>query len=142
VTAGEKGLEDEDESPRERGDFEPDRPPVLTLLRRDGGRVRFLVCKNLQDADEVIAEYGEGSVILCTDGYGIYDGVRRGGRPLAVTHSNRFVIGDAHPNHCVGIFFFDTVAFERLLKYPNSALIIFLTESTIPTFIVLGPDLS
>jgi hypothetical protein len=47
----------------------------LTLLRRDDGRVQFLVCENLQDTDEVIAEYGDGSVILCTDGYDIYDGI-------------------------------------------------------------------
>ena len=45
----------------------------MTLVRRSDGRVRFLVCKDLQDADEDIAEYGDGSVILCTDGYTIYD---------------------------------------------------------------------
>jgi transposase-like protein len=81
VTAGEKGLEDADSSPRQRGlkigrgDFDSDKPPVLTLVRRDDGRVRFLVCKDLEDADEDIAEYGDGSVILCTDEYSIYDGI-------------------------------------------------------------------
>jgi len=47
----------------------------VTLVRRDDGRVRFLVCKDLEDADEDIAEYGDGSVILCTDEYSIYDGI-------------------------------------------------------------------
>jgi hypothetical protein len=52
-----------------------DKPPVLTLVRRDAGRVRFLVCEEIQDADEIIAEYGDGSVILCTDDYTIYDDI-------------------------------------------------------------------
>lgn len=91
VTAGEKGHEDEESSPRERGlpkrgarRFESDKPPVLTLVRRNDGRVRFLVCEDLEDADEYIAEYGDGSVILCTDDYMIYDGIEDeegGGRP-------------------------------------------------------------
>ena len=70
VTAGEKGLEDEDGGPRERGlskkgrgTFPSDKPPVLTLVRHPDGRVRFLVCEDLQDADEDIAEYGDGSEI-------------------------------------------------------------------------------
>lgn len=81
VTAGEKGLEDEDgvraraDSQKGRGTFAADKPPVLTLVRRNDGRVRFLVCKDLQNADEDIAEYGDGSVILCTDGYTIYDDI-------------------------------------------------------------------
>ena len=33
------------------------------------------MCKDLQDADEDIAEYSDGSVILCTDGYTIYDDI-------------------------------------------------------------------
>jgi len=47
VTAGEKGLEDENGSPRSRGlkkgrgTFASDKPPVLTLVRRDDGRVQF-----------------------------------------------------------------------------------------------------
>jgi len=35
--------------------------------------VRFLVCKDLQEADEDVSKYGDGSVILCTDGYTIYN---------------------------------------------------------------------
>ncbi|WP_094192396.1 IS1595 family transposase [Haloparvum sedimenti] len=110
VTAGEKGIEDEDESPRSRGlkkkgrgRFESDKPPVLTLVRRSDGRVRFLVCKNLQGTDEDIAEYGDGSVILCTDDYSIYDGIENKegvDGHLAVTHSDTYVIGDAHTNTC------------------------------------------
>lgn len=48
-TAGEKGIEKEDESPRlrglkkGRGSFESDKPPVVTLVRRSDGRVEFLV---------------------------------------------------------------------------------------------------
>jgi hypothetical protein len=34
-----------------------------------------LVCENFQNADEKIAEYGDGSVILCTDQYDIYEGL-------------------------------------------------------------------
>jgi hypothetical protein len=56
-------------------DLTSDKPPVLTLVRRDAGRVRFLVCEEIQDADENIAEYGDGSVILCTDDYTIYDDI-------------------------------------------------------------------
>lgn len=55
-----------------RGDFASAKPPVLTLVRRPDGRVQFLVCKDLQDADEDIGEYGDGSVILCTDDHRIY----------------------------------------------------------------------
>ena len=76
---------------------------MLTLVPRDDGRVRFLVCKNLQDVDEDIAEYGDGSVILCTDGYTIYDDIedKEGvDGHLAVTHSDTYVIGDAHTNTC------------------------------------------
>jgi hypothetical protein len=65
--------------------------------------VRFLVCKNLQDVDEDIAEYGDGSVILCTDDYTIYDDIedKEGvDGHLAVTHSDTYVIGDAHTNTC------------------------------------------
>ena len=109
VTAGEKGLEDEDGNPRKRGlkkrrgTFESDKPPVLTLVRRDDGRVRFLVREDLQDTDEDTAEYGDGSVILCTDGYTIYDDIedKEGvDGHLAVTHSDTYVISDAHTNTC------------------------------------------
>ena len=65
--------------------------------------MRFLVCEDLQDADKDIAEYGDGSVILCTDGYTIYDDIKdKEGVDghLAVTHSDTYVIGDAHTNTC------------------------------------------
>jgi len=65
--------------------------------------VCFQVCKNLQGVDEDIAEYGDGSVILCADGYDIYEDIEElegvDGH-LAVTHSETFVIGDAHVTHC------------------------------------------
>ena len=48
---------------------------MLTLVRRDDRRVQFLACDDLQDADEDIAGYGDGSVILCTDDYTIYDDI-------------------------------------------------------------------
>ena len=76
---------------------------MLTLVRRSDGRVRFLVCKDLEDADEDIAEYGDGSVILCTDGYSIYEDIEEKegvDGHLAVTHSDTYVIGDAHTNTC------------------------------------------
>ena len=76
---------------------------MLTLVRRDDGRVRFLVRKDLRGADEDIAEYGDGSVVLCTDGYTIYDDIedKEGvNGHLAVTHSDTYVIGDAHTNTC------------------------------------------
>jgi len=79
VTAGEQGCDNEDSSPRSRrlkkGDFEGDKPPVLTLVRRSDGQVRFLVCKNLKKADEEIAAHGGGRVILCTDGYLICENI-------------------------------------------------------------------
>lgn len=53
--------------------------------------------------DEEIAEYGDESVILCTDGYEIYDGIEEldgiDGH-LTVNHSEHLVIGDAHTNSC------------------------------------------
>jgi hypothetical protein len=56
----------------------------------------------LEDADEDIAEYGDGSIILCTDGYSIYEDIdkKEGVDGLAVTHSDTYVIGDAHTNTC------------------------------------------
>jgi hypothetical protein len=61
------------------------------------------VRENLQDADEEIAEYGDRSVILCTDQYDIYDGIEAHDGVdghLAVNHSDHFVVGDAHINSC------------------------------------------
>jgi len=61
------------------------------------------VCENLQEADEDISEYGDGSVILCTDGYTIYEDIEETegvDGHLAVTHSETYVIGDAHTNTC------------------------------------------
>ena len=75
----------------------------MTLVRRSDGRVRFLVRENLQDADEEIAEYGDESVILCTNQYDIYDGIEAHDGVdghLAVNHSDHFVVGDAHTNSC------------------------------------------
>jgi transposase-like protein len=57
----------------------------------------------LEDADEDIAEYGDGNVILCTDDYSIYDGIEEKegvDGQMAVTHSDTYVIGDAHTNTC------------------------------------------
>jgi hypothetical protein len=75
----------------------------VTLVRRSDGRVRFLVREDLQDVDEDIAEYSDGSVILCTDQYTIYDGIEEyediDGH-LAVNHSEQYVVGDAHVNSC------------------------------------------
>jgi hypothetical protein len=61
-------------------DFESDKPPVLTLVRRDDGRVKFAVRNDLKDTDEDIAEYGDGSVTLCTDDYTIYLHNRKRGK--------------------------------------------------------------
>lgn len=72
VTAGEKGREGEDSSPR-------------------------------KDADEDIAEYGDGSVIPCTDGYSIHENIEEKKRVngyLTVIHSETYVIGDAYTNTC------------------------------------------
>jgi transposase-like protein len=57
----------------------------------------------LEDTDEDIAEYSDGSVILCTDGYSIYEDIEEKegvDGHLAVTHSDTYVIGDAHTNTC------------------------------------------
>jgi transposase-like protein len=61
------------------------------------------VRKNLQDVDEEIAELGDGSVILCTDDYTIYDDIDEYDgidAHLAITHDDAYVIGDAHVNSC------------------------------------------
>jgi len=53
--------------------------------------------------DKEIAAYVEGSVILCTDGYSIYEAIgekKRVDGHLSVTHSDTYVIGDAHTNTC------------------------------------------
>ncbi len=49
----------------------------MTLVRRSDGRVRFLVCEDLEDVNEDIVEYGDEDdlVILCTDQYSISDGI-------------------------------------------------------------------
>ena len=61
--------------------------------------MRFLVHKDLQDVDEDIAEYGDGSVILCTDDYTIYDDIED--KEGVDGHlSDTYVIGDAHTNTC------------------------------------------
>jgi len=57
----------------------------------------------LEDADEDNAEYGDSSAILCTDGYSIYEDIEEKegvDGHLAVTHSDTYVIGDAHTNTC------------------------------------------
>ena len=46
-------------SKKGRGTFESDKPPVVTLVRRSDGRVRFLVREDAEDVDEDIVEYGD-----------------------------------------------------------------------------------
>jgi hypothetical protein len=61
------------------------------------------VCKDLQDAHEDIAEYGDGSGMLSPFGYRIDDeseDLEGVDGHLAVTHSDTDVIGDAHTNTC------------------------------------------
>ena len=75
----------------------------MTLVRRSDGRARYLVRETLQDVDEEIAELGDGSVILCTDDYTIYDDINEYDgidAHLAITHDDTYVIGDAHVNSC------------------------------------------
>lgn len=75
----------------------------MTLVRRSDGQVSFLVRKTLKDLDDDLAEYGDGTVILCTDDYGIYNDISEYAEidgHLAVNHSETYVIGDAHINTC------------------------------------------
>jgi len=75
----------------------------VTLVRRSDGRVRFLVREDLEDVDEDIAEYGDETVILCTDQYGIYDGIDEYDEidgHLAINHDEHYVVGGAHTNSC------------------------------------------
>jgi hypothetical protein len=75
----------------------------VTLVGRCDGRVQIGVRKNLEGADEDIAGYGDGSVILCTDEYTIYRGIddyKQIDAHLAITHDDTDVIGDAHVNTC------------------------------------------
>jgi transposase-like protein len=72
-------------------------------LDRDYEAVLNFVHK-VQDVSGDVNEfnlYGDGSVILCTDGYTIYDDIedKEGvDGHLAVTHSDTYVISDAHTN--------------------------------------------
>ena len=75
-------------------------PDTRLWLRRTSS---FLVCKDLKDADENITDYGDGSVIPCTDDHSIYYGIEdKEGMDshLAVTHFDTYIIGDAHTNDC------------------------------------------
>lgn len=75
----------------------------MTLVRRSDGRVQFLVRDNFQNVDEDIAEYGNGSVVLCADQYDIYDGIEtRDGvdGQIAGNLSDHFVVVDALTNPC------------------------------------------
>lgn len=107
VTAGEKGHEQAEARDRGlkngRGSFESGQPPVVSLVRRADGRTRFLAREDLQDIDEAIAEASDGSVMLCTDGYEVYDGNEESDgfdAHLAVTHADHLVLGDAQTNSC------------------------------------------
>nr|ABQ75995.1 ISH4-type transposase [uncultured haloarchaeon] len=93
------------DSKKGRGTFESDKPPVVTLVRRSDGRVRFLVHENLADVDEEIVEYGDEDdpAILCTDQYTIYDGIDESDEidgHLAINHDEHYVVGGAHTNSC------------------------------------------
>jgi transposase-like protein len=88
-----------------RGTFESDKPPVVTLVRRSDGRVRFLVREDLEDVDEDIVEYGDEDdlAILCTDQYSISDGIDEHNEidgHLAINQNEHYVVGDAHTNSC------------------------------------------
>jgi transposase-like protein len=57
----------------------------------------------LEDADEDVAEYGDGSVIFCPDESTISDGIddyKQIDAHIAITHDDTYVIGDAHVNTC------------------------------------------
>lgn len=65
--------------------------------------MRFLVRETLEDVDEDIADLGDGSVILCTDEYTVYDDIEEHDGidgHLAIKHEEHFVVGDAHTNSC------------------------------------------
>jgi transposase-like protein len=50
-----------------------------------------------------IAEYGDETVILCTDQYSIYDGIDEYDEingHLAINHDDHYVVSDAHTNSC------------------------------------------
>jgi IS1 family transposase len=53
----------------------------------------------LREADEKIAAYGDVSVILCTDGYSMYEDIE--GKEGVDSHlADTHVIGNAHTNTC------------------------------------------
>ena len=84
--------------------FESDKPPVVTLVRRSDGRVRFLVRENLADGDEELVEYGDEDdpAILCTDQYTITMESTSPTRLIVTSPSitTNTVVGDAHTNSC------------------------------------------
>ena len=72
-------------------------------MRRSDGYARFLVAQDLPSVGKDIAALGDETVILCTDQYTIYDGIDEYDgvdAHLAINHSEGFVVGDAHVNHC------------------------------------------
>jgi transposase-like protein len=93
------------DSKKGSGTFESDKPPVVTLVRRSDGQVRFPVREDLEDVDEDIVEYGDEDdpAILCTDQYSIYDGIDEydgiDGH-IAIDHDEHYVVGDVHTNSC------------------------------------------
>jgi hypothetical protein len=88
-----------------RETFSSDKPPVVTLVCRSDGRVRFLVHEDLEGIDKNIVEYGDedDSAILSTDQYGIHGGTDEydmvSGH-LGINHNEHYVVGDAHANSC------------------------------------------
>jgi len=93
------------DSKKGRGTFYSGKPPVVTLVRRSDGRVRFLVRENLEDVNEDIVEYGDENdpAILCTDQYTIYDGIDEHNEidcHLAINHDEHCVVGNTHTNSC------------------------------------------
>ena len=102
--------------------------------------MRFLVCKDLQEADEDISEYGDGSVILCTNGYTIYEDIEEteGDGHLAVTHSDTYVIGDAHTNTSFSDTYLRPVLIGRTGAF-NSATIVIGIFGGLVVFGAVGP---
>jgi len=108
VTRVKKGLETKRRG-RGRGTYESGRPPVVTMVERFTGRVKFIVAESLSISviNGLVINHVDGPVIVYTDEYKVYNGLSE----LSIVVDHRrvnysegvFADGDAHINTAEGI---------------------------------------
>jgi len=94
---------------RGRGTYESGRPPVITMVERFTGRVKFIVAERLSISviNELVINHTDGPVIAYTDEYRVYNGLFELSVVVdhhRVNHSEDiFADGDARINTAEGI---------------------------------------